>query len=107
MTDKLSRRDVLHGSAALGAFVLAACSKTDKGAAGKVAGCTDTSALSSSDLQVRTTLAYADLSADATKACSRCAQFEPAGADACGACRILRGPINPTGTCKAFTPRPF
>jgi hypothetical protein len=101
MDDKISRRDLFHHSAALG--VLAA---VGAGACGKpqsaALSCSDTSGLSAPDVQVRTALVYNDVSVEPGKACSSCQQFLPGPAGACGSCKILRGPINPSGSCKAY-----
>jgi High potential iron-sulfur protein len=100
MDEKLSRREVLQRSAAFGviAAVGVACGK-DKP---KALSCTDTMSLSSTDAQVRTSLLYVDNSVEAGKSCSGCQQFIPAAPDACGTCKILKGPINPKGYCKSF-----
>jgi hypothetical protein len=101
MTDKLSRRDVLQRGAVLGALAAlgaTACSKNPP-----ALNCTDTSALSSGDLQIRTTLAYVDQSTEPGKSCANCQQFvAAAAAGTCGTCKILKGPINPAGNCKSF-----
>jgi hypothetical protein len=100
MDDKLSRRDVLQQSAALGALVVLGASACNKPAA---LICTDTTGLSATDVQVRTSLAYVDLSVEAGKTCNGCQQFIPApAAGACGTCKVLKGPINPAGNCKSF-----
>jgi hypothetical protein len=105
MQDKLSRRELLNHSAALSAlavFGAAACSKSPA----KVS-CLDTSALSPADVSVRTALAYVDVSTEPGKTCSGCQQFvPPATAGTCGTCKVLKGPINPTGNCKSFVAKP-
>jgi hypothetical protein len=105
MHDKLSRRDVLERTAAasalavLGSAVSLACGKTKAPAL----TCTDTTALSTGDAQMRTLLAYVDTSTEPGKLCSSCQQFVPAPAPGtCGGCKILKGPINPGGNCKSF-----
>jgi hypothetical protein len=107
MDDKMSRRDVLHQSAALGAFVAvgslatAACNKP------AALSCVDTSSLSPADVQVRTALAYVDMSTEAGKTCSNCQQFiPPAAAGSCGTCKVVKGPINPIGNCKSYVAKP-
>jgi hypothetical protein len=94
MDPKLSRRDVLQKSAALGLFAVVgtACSKEQK-----ALSCTDTMSLSAADAQVRTSLAYQDKSPEPGKSCTGCQQFIPAAPDACGTCKVLKGPINPAG----------
>jgi len=102
MDEKLSRRDLFGQSAALGVLVVvsaAGCSKTKSTAA---LSCSDTTGLSAPDILVRTQLAYADVSTEPGKICTACQQFLPGPADACGACKVLRGPISPNGSCKAF-----
>jgi hypothetical protein len=99
--DPVSRREALRsallfGAAAMAPAVLAGCGK-------KELTCTDTSGLSQSDLQMRTALQYVDKSPEAGKECDNCAQFEPAGADKCGACKIVKGPISPKGYCKSWS----
>jgi hypothetical protein len=102
MDSKLSRRDVLQKSAALGLFAVVgtACGKEQK-----VLSCTDTMSLSAADAAVRTSLAYQDKSPEPGKSCTGCQQFIPAAPDACGTCKVLKGPINPAGYCKSFAPK--
>jgi hypothetical protein len=101
MDEKLSRRDLFQRSAALGVFSLVGASGCSKAQSAGPA-CTDTSALEAADVQVRTTLAYADVSTEPGKVCTSCQQFLPGPPAACGTCKILRGPISPYGSCKAF-----
>ena len=100
MDEKLSRREILRQSATFGALAAfaAACGKDRP----KALSCTDTMSLSAADAQVRVSLAYVDGSIEAGKSCSGCQQFIPAAPDACGTCKILKGPINPKGYCKSF-----
>jgi hypothetical protein len=62
--------------------------------------------LSSTDAQTRVTLAYVDNSVEPGKSCTRCQQFIPAAPDACGTCKVVKGPINPSGYCKSFVAKP-
>jgi hypothetical protein len=102
METKLSRRQALRQGAELGAAALlgaTACSKS----APKVLMCTDTTGLSASDIQIRDTLlAYVEVSTTPGKTCSTCQQFIPGLPDACGTCKIIKGPINPGGNCKSY-----
>jgi hypothetical protein len=101
MHEGLSRRDLLQCSVAMGAgvaFGLAACRKDTA----PPLVCTDTSALSPIDIQIRTALAYVDVSTEPGKTCAGCQQFLPALPGACGACKVVKGPINPGGNCKSF-----
>jgi hypothetical protein len=105
MDEKLSRRDVLQKSAAFGVLAVvgtSACGKSQP----KALSCSDTTSLSSSDALVRTSLAYVDVSTDPSKTCSRCQQFLEGPPGACGTCKVVKGPINPTGNCKSFLAKP-
>jgi hypothetical protein len=98
----LCRRIVLRASGWLGVVALldaAACGKEKT----RRLVCTDTTGLSSIDAQVRATLAYVDVSTEPGKTCVQCQQFLPPPTEgACGACKVVKGPINPKGNCKSF-----
>lgn len=104
MREIVSRRELLRQSAAVGVITAfgsaaSACGKEKP----KAISCNDTTGLSAADAQLRTTLGYADISLEAGKSCARCMQFIPGPTpDACGACKILKGPVNPKGNCKSF-----
>jgi hypothetical protein len=105
MDGKLSRRDLFQQSAALGVLAVVGAGGCSKGAPA-APSCTDTSGLSAPDVGVRTALAYADISMEPGKACTICQQFLPGpAANACGTCKVVRGPISPGGSCKAFVAR--
>lgn len=99
MTDKLSRRTLLERSAALGALAVfgAACNKP-----APPPSCMDTSGLAPADVQLRAMLKYADVSTQPGKACSGCKQFNAGAPNACGTCKILKGPVSPGGYCSSF-----
>jgi hypothetical protein len=104
MDEKVSRRDVLQAGALLGVIAAVgtvACNKEKK-----ALSCTDTTSLSATDAQVRTTLAYVDHSTEPGKSCLHCQQFIPAAPDACGSCKVVKGPINSGGNCKSFVAKP-
>lgn len=101
---EISRRDVLKRSLAViavGSAVVAACKKE-----GGSLTCTNTAGLSPTDLATRTTFAYQDHSTDPNKKCQRCQLFQAAAPNACGGCTLVKGPINPDGSCTAFVARP-
>jgi phosphodiesterase/alkaline phosphatase D-like protein len=105
MNDTLSRRALLQqsaGAALAAAFGAAACNK-----APPPLQCTDTTGLSAGDIQVRQLLLYTDTSPEPAKTCSNCSQFipNPAG-NACGACKVVKGPIHPGGHCKTWLAKP-
>lgn len=99
---RLSRRDLLERGGALGLAVVAGCGKPKPHAL----VCTDTSGLSEADMQVRTVLNYQDASNDPNRECDKCLQFLPADHPGCGACKVVKGPINPHGSCKSFAAKP-
>ena len=68
--------------------------------------CNNTSGLSAADLATRTNLRYAEASTDPAKKCNRCQLFQAAAPGQCGGCTLVKGPINPEGTCTAFVARP-
>jgi hypothetical protein len=104
MDRPIARRDALRHLAVLSAAAvvpgfLVACSKKPS--------CEDVSGLAPADLTVRRdTAQYVDTAADPAKKCSGCAQYIPAAPNACGGCKVVKGPINPEGGCKLFVPKP-
>jgi hypothetical protein len=101
MKDQLTRRNVLQRGSALGVLAILGTSAC-KGEP-RALSCVDTTGLLPTDVQIRTTLAYVDASMEAGKACNKCQQFvAPTSADACGSCKVLKGPVNPIGYCKSF-----
>jgi hypothetical protein len=83
-------------------LLCAACGKSEP----KALSCADTTTLPSTDAQMRTTLAYLDVSIEPGKSCLACQQFVAGPAGACGSCKVLKGSINPAGYCKSFLARP-
>jgi hypothetical protein len=93
----VSRRRLLLVAPAAALAFAAACKK------GAPASCGDTSSLGPDEVATRNSLGYADKSLDATQECIKCRQYVPAASDgACGGCKIMKGPIHPLGTCRAF-----
>lgn len=94
---QIDRREALIGFAAalIAPASLLACGK-------KALVCTDTAGLSADESTARTTLGYVDQSTDPAKPCSGCQLYKAAGEGQCGGCGILKGPINPAGTCKSW-----
>jgi hypothetical protein len=103
----MNRRQFLHqalsaGAGSLGLLVLANCTKGPA-----ELSCQDVSSLSEADRTMRTTLNYVDRSAEPGKACSGCAFYHKAPLpDRCGACTLVKGPINPAGYCTSYVPKP-
>ena len=98
----MPRREALRHLAvfSLSAFAPAAALSCSK----KAASCMDVTGLSTDDINQRNNVAaYVEPSPDATKKCSLCAQFTPPPSpNACGGCKVVKGPIHPDGTCKLF-----
>jgi hypothetical protein len=99
MSEKLSRREVLHTGATLTflTVVAAACGKETKAVT-----CTDTSGLAAGDVVTRNSLGYVDVTTEPGKTCAGCQQYVAGAPDACGTCKVVKGPINPKGYCKAY-----
>ncbi len=93
----VTRRHLILVAPAAALAFAAACKK------GPPASCGDKSGLNADDLTARNALAYTDLSTDPAQRCVKCRQYVPgASADSCGTCKVLKGPIHPDGTCRAF-----
>lgn len=110
MSEQLSRRSFLRQSITVSALgigaglVLTACGKKSEG--GGATGCNDTSGLAEADKAMRTTNAYVEAAADPAKACDKCQLYVAAAAGAaCGGCNVIKGPINPKGSCNLFAPK--
>lgn len=104
--ERMGRRDavrhllVLSASVAMPAVLVAACKGGGGGAS--ALSCSDTTGLTPDEIKLRTDLAYTEPSVDPTKACEKCNFYRAAGAGACGACTLIKGGINPTGSCKSY-----
>lgn len=99
----LERRVVLkRAGGGLALLALAPVASTLAGCGKKELSCAQAPGLSAADAQTRTTLHYADRSPDPAKNCDNCRLFHSAGADACGSCDVVKGPINPHGHCTAW-----
>ena len=97
----IDRREALRqlGLISLSVFVIPACSKKPS--------CQDVSGLSTDEVNQRQNIAqYQEQSMDAVKRCQGCVQFVPGPKDACGSCKVVKGPINPEGGCKLWTAKP-
>ncbi|MEM9188315.1 MAG: high-potential iron-sulfur protein [Myxococcota bacterium] len=65
--------------------------------------CNDTSSLSRPDRQTRSTLKYVESSPHGVdRNCENCRYYEVRRAGECGACTLIRGPINPLGYCQSW-----
>lgn len=107
--DQISRKDFLFkglvtGAAVAGAgAILAACKKEEQAAEAPGVFCDDTTGLSPEDIQQRKNLQYVEKTADPAKRCDNCALYvAPEPGASCGACNLLKGPINPAGYCTSW-----
>ena len=105
MTEEtLSRRALLRCSvhlALIGSIpaILKGCSKG-------TLECTDLDGLAQGDKQLRAAQEYKDISPFGNeKNCKSCEFFKAGGADECGTCTIVKGPINPAGYCSSWVKR--
>lgn len=102
--ERLTRRELVRRTvflsvvASVPAGLLSACG-------GGELECTDESALSSSERDARRAARYEDRSRDADRTCSQCSLYQAASAETCGSCTVVRGPINPHGSCSLFVAR--
>jgi hypothetical protein len=90
---RTNRRQLLVCSSVLATAALAACKSRDS---------CPPAALEPEDAKLRETFKYADRSPDPKKLCGGCQQFLPKPEADCGACKLLKGPIHPRGSCVAF-----
>jgi len=125
--NELSRRDFLLRVSALGAVaagsgtLLAACGggesqpeaaapaapAAEPESQAAAADCSDVSALTDAEKQMRTQLQYVGETPDASKRCDGCALYTaPEGDAACGGCQIVKGPIAPGGWCVSWAAKP-
>lgn len=93
------RRLALYSAAATAPGWLTACSKK--------LTCTDVTGLSPEDVRMRNEVAaYVDQAPDPSKKCNNCLQFVAGAQNACGTCKVVKGPIHPEGWCKLFVAKP-
>ena len=100
MNQKMARRAAFRSLAALPLAVIA---PSVLSACGKNVNCSEAPGLSADELKARLeTAQYQEQSMDATKHCSQCSLFVAPAQTGCGACKVLKGPINPNGYCKLY-----
>jgi hypothetical protein len=107
MSEKLSRRDLLQRTAVVGTLAALGAAAAACGKEKAPLSCNDTTGIAPSDVATRAALKYADVSVDPAKLCIKCQQWvEPPTSGACGTCKLLKGPVNPNGSCNAFAAKP-
>lgn len=104
VTTPIPRRQALRQLAVLSLCALAPASVI---ACSKKTTCTDVTGLTTDEINNRDNIAaYVDQSADPARKCALCAQYVPGAPNACGSCKVVKGPIHPDGTCKLFVAKP-
>lgn len=102
----IARREAMRHLVVLSASLALPATLTQLGCSRKPS-CLDVTGLSPEDVRARQDVAaYTEAAPDPTKKCSACAQWIAAAPDACGGCKVVKGPINPEGSCKLFAPKP-
>lgn len=64
--------------------------------------CEDVSGITPDEAAARTAQQYTAPSPTPDRACNGCNQWVPAAPNACGGCKVLKGPIDPNGWCKLW-----
>jgi len=97
----MNRRDFIVRLTVLTAApaALIACSGGEEGLR-----CTDVTQLSGAQVQTRTSTLYLDHSTRPEN-CVGCTFYQAGAANACGACTVVPGPINPAGYCNLYSAR--
>jgi hypothetical protein len=102
---KMTRRAVLqHGmNFSLGSVALlglGACGKSDD----SQRVCNSPGQLSDSDLGMRSSLGYVDVSSNPGETCGGCQYFTAQGSGAgCGSCQFLSGQVSSEGRCNSWS----
>lgn len=115
MKDKLTRKEFLEriSMVFVGIFgattLLSSCSKKEETPAEtpqmtqtpkQADPCSDLSGLTQDEINIRTTFQYVPHSTMPDKDCANCNFWiAPEEGKPCGACQIIKGPINPKGYC--------
>ena len=94
-----NRRDFLKGFVALPILGFVAACKPSA----DYTACGDESGLTPEQKQIRSSLAYTNVSADPAKPCSTCKLYVgPKTEGACASCTVMAGPVSPLGSCKSW-----
>ncbi len=107
---RLKRREILQHALRFGSLALtgglAGGLSLPLGCGREDARCYDSELLSTSELALRLSRGYIDLSdRRAGETCGGCQFFEAEGTEGCGHCAILGGPVNVRGRCDAWALR--
>lgn len=104
---KLTRRDLIRSSAAVGlASLIPLSALTACGGGEEAKNCVSPPGLTADERTKRTQFQYLEASPDPTKKCVDCAFYvTPAAGEFCGPCTLGLGAVNPEGTCISFAPK--
>lgn len=87
------------GLVVLGTPLLTSCKKSPP------ISCISVDALTPEERASRESLEYVDASPKRDKNCENCRQYIPPEEDgACGACKVMKGPVHPAGHCRVYAP---
>jgi hypothetical protein len=102
----VSRRGLL-GRAATAALAAAGVGAAVAGCKKAPLVCDGIPGIAPADVQLRATLDYKDISPALDRQCVDCTLYVAAPTeDACGGCKVVRGPVNLKGTCRVFLRKP-
>jgi hypothetical protein len=102
----LDRRRLLLQAVHVGSIALAGSLASLVGCSRSESACYDAELLSTPDRSLRDSRHYADVSPHGgAMQCGGCQYFRTAGAEGCGSCQILGGPVSARGHCDAWVAR--
>jgi hypothetical protein len=103
----LDRRSLLRRLAGIGVWLWAGAPfLLALGCSHQEPACHDPEMLSTPERSARAARGYVDRSPEGeARSCGGCAFFERGGAEGCGRCALLAGPVSAAGVCDAWTAR--
>lgn len=104
MSERMGRRGMLRRTVHLTVLASAAPMLLSACGGGELE-CSDVSSLSAGDRTARAGAQYVDRATDASRRCDGCSFYQAGAAGQCGACTVVRGPINPSGSCQLWAAR--
>ncbi|HEX2675981.1 MAG TPA: high-potential iron-sulfur protein [Polyangiales bacterium] len=104
---RISRRDAVSGVVHLALWIAGSAALGGCTALGRKLQCNEPSdlrGLSDFEKSERQRLGYIERSPDVSQRCDNCSVFRAGllGANSCGECTLLKGPVNPAGYCSAW-----
>lgn len=111
MKSNINRRAFFHQSlnssfSLMGAaWMISACSSSEKKKEYQFKSCQDLSQVSETELAKRKQFAYETQASDPLKKCKDCKLFLPPRPDeSCGGCSLFKGPVEVDGSCTYWAP---